>query len=54
MIHMHQLHNRKNLFFFFLGLHRMKLILGDYRILNLHSFHFVDFFYVMQLLANTI
>lgn len=54
MICMNQLHNRKNFYFFFLGLHRMKLILGDYRILNLHLFHCLDFLYVMQLSANSI
>lgn len=50
-----QLHNKGNLFSFSsLGVHCKKLVSGDYRILNLHSFHFVDFLYVMQLLPNII
>lgn len=49
------LNKKENLFcFFFLGVHFKKLVLGDYRILNLHSFHFVDFLFVMQLLPNIV
>lgn len=41
---MNQFHNKVNLFSFSsLGVQCKKLVSGDYRILNLHSFHFVDF-----------